>query len=139
MMPKKSPVSYTVLIRSKQHLYNKKGRPNREHRCGAGQIPSEGQVRTSHNSRVLKRGKLCVPWFVRVLGILQQYMVNLSSLDQKSFPYRSLLGRLLRDPFEQYQIWRARYFLIHEIVGSKQTRIKVVSSTLFVYSLMVLA
>ena len=36
----------------------KKNRPNREHRCGAGQIPSEGQVRTSHNSRMLERGKL---------------------------------------------------------------------------------
>ena len=46
----------------------KKRRPNREHRCGTGQIPSEGQVRTSHNSRVLERGKLCVPWLVRVLG-----------------------------------------------------------------------
>ena len=48
----------------------KKRRPNREHRCGTGQIPSEGQVRTSHNSRVLERGKLCVPWLVRVLGFL---------------------------------------------------------------------
>ena len=52
---------------SAQH---KKKEPNREHQCGAGQIPSEGQVRTSHNSRVLKMGKLCVPWLVRVLGLL---------------------------------------------------------------------
>ena len=37
--------------------HKKKGL-NREHRCGAGQIPSEGQVRTSHNSRVLERGKI---------------------------------------------------------------------------------
>ena len=37
---------------------HKKRGPNREHRCGAGQIPSEGQVRTSHNSRVLKRGQI---------------------------------------------------------------------------------
>ena len=37
--------------------HKKKG-PNREHRCGAGQIPSEGQVRTSHSSRVLERGKI---------------------------------------------------------------------------------
>ena len=37
--------------------HKKKG-PNREHRCGAGQIPSEGQVRTSHHSRVLERGKI---------------------------------------------------------------------------------
>ena len=37
--------------------HKKKG-PTREHRCGAGQIPSEGQVKTSHNSRVLERGKI---------------------------------------------------------------------------------
>ena len=42
----KSPVSHTVLAHSKQDLHNKKRRPNREHRCGAGQIPFEGQVRT---------------------------------------------------------------------------------------------
>ena len=70
MMSKKSPVSHTVLARSKQHLHNKKRRPRREHQCGAGQTPSEGQVRTSHNSKVLERGQLCVPWFVRVLGLL---------------------------------------------------------------------
>ena len=98
-MPKKSPVSHTILAHSKQHLHHKKRKPNKEHRCGAGQISFKGQVRTSHNSRVLERGKLCVPWFVRVLGLLQQYRVDLSSLDQKSFPYRSLLRRILRDPF----------------------------------------
>ena len=49
--------------------YKKKG-PNREHRCGAGRIPFEGQVKTSNNSRVLERGKLCVPWLVRVLELL---------------------------------------------------------------------
>ena len=30
----------------------KKRRPHREHQYGAGQIPSEGQVRVFHNSRV---------------------------------------------------------------------------------------
>ena len=49
--------------------HKKKG-PNREHRCGAGRIPSEGQVRTSHNSKVLEMGKLCVPWLVKVLRLL---------------------------------------------------------------------
>ena len=78
---------------------HKKRRPNREHRCGIGQIPSEGQVRTSHNFRVLERGKLCIPWFVRVVGFLQQQRVNLSSLNQKSFPYRSLLRHILLGPF----------------------------------------
>ena len=51
-------------------MHNKKGRPNREHWCVAGQIPSESQVRTSHNSKVLEKGKLCVLWFVKVLGLL---------------------------------------------------------------------
>ena len=37
--------------------HKKKG-SNREHRCGAGQIPSEGQDRTSHNFRILERGKI---------------------------------------------------------------------------------
>ena len=67
---KKSTVSHTVLVRSKQHLNNKRRRPNREQWCGADQVPSEGQVRTCHNSRVPKWGKLCVPWLVRVLGLL---------------------------------------------------------------------
>ena len=42
----KSPESHTVLVHSKQDLHNKKRGPNREHRCGVGQIPSEGQVRS---------------------------------------------------------------------------------------------
>ena len=67
---KKSTVSHTVLVRLKQHLHNKSRRPNRKQWCGAGQVPSEGQVRTSHNSRVPERGKLCVPWSVRVLRLL---------------------------------------------------------------------
>ena len=49
---------------------HKKSGPNKELRCGVGQIPSEGQVKTSHHSRVLERGKLCVPWLVRVLEVL---------------------------------------------------------------------
>ena len=69
MMPKKSLVSHTVFAYSKQHLHNKKRRPRREHQCGASQIPFESQVRTFHNSKVLEQGKLCVPWFVRLLGL----------------------------------------------------------------------
>ena len=49
---------------------HKKRGSNREHRCGASWIPFEGQDRTSHNSRVLERGKLCVPWLVSVLRLL---------------------------------------------------------------------
>jgi len=33
-----------------------KKRLNREHRCGTGQVPSEGQVRISYNSRVSELG-----------------------------------------------------------------------------------
>ena len=47
---------------------HEKRRPHREHRCGAGQVSSEGQVRISYNSRVPERGKLCESWLVRVLG-----------------------------------------------------------------------
>ena len=37
---------------------HKKRGPNREHRFGTGQIPSECQVRNSHRSRVLERDKI---------------------------------------------------------------------------------
>ena len=70
MMPKKSPVSHTVLARLKQYLYNKKRRPNREHRYGAGQIPSEHQVRIFHHSRVLELGWIIRTYFLRVFGLL---------------------------------------------------------------------
>jgi len=43
----KSIVSHTAFVHPKQYLHNKKTRPNREHKCGASQIPSEVQVRTS--------------------------------------------------------------------------------------------
>ena len=38
-------MSHTIFACSKRYLHNKKRRPSKEHRCGAGQIPSEGQVR----------------------------------------------------------------------------------------------
>ena len=45
MMPKKSPVSYTILAHSQLYLHNNMKGTNKEHQCGANQIPSEGQVR----------------------------------------------------------------------------------------------
>ena len=69
MIPKKSPVSHRYLRPRDSTCTTQKRRPCREHRCGADQVPSEGQVRTSYNSKVLERGQLCVPWFVRVLGL----------------------------------------------------------------------
>ena len=92
MMPKKSPVSYTVLAHSKQHLHNKKRRPRREHRCGADQISSEGQVRTSHNSKVLERGQLCVSSFVRVLGLFIVVNGWLLFLGVEFFPLNMLFA-----------------------------------------------
>ena len=47
-----------------QYLHNKKRRTNKEHQCGADQIPSECQVRTSHNSRVPELG-----WIMHILVI----------------------------------------------------------------------
>ena len=47
----KSTLSHTA-SRARNNTYKEKKRPNREHWCGTGQIPPEGQVRTSHNFRV---------------------------------------------------------------------------------------
>ena len=59
----KSLMSHTVLPRSQQHLHNKKRKPNIEHRCGVGQIPSEGQVRTFFTTLECQSwGELCVPF-----------------------------------------------------------------------------
>ena len=56
MRSEKSPVSYVVLAHLEQHLHSKKRKnPYKEHRCGAGQIPSECQVRISYHSKVLER------------------------------------------------------------------------------------
>ena len=101
--------------------HKKKG-PNREHRCGVGRIPFEGQVRTSHNFRVLERGKLCIPWLVRVLRLLQQQGVNIPQQDQKSFPFRNLLEAYFTgsffygNPFGFCEVWRVN-FLIYTIRG----------------------
>ena len=53
---KKSLLSHTVFVHSKQYLHNKERRPNREHRYDVSQIPSESQVRTFHHSRVPELG-----------------------------------------------------------------------------------
>ena len=58
MMLGKSTVRYTAKRDHNDTCTTQKRGPNREHRCGAGRIPSEDQVRTSHNSRVLERGKI---------------------------------------------------------------------------------
>ena len=71
MMPKKKPpMSHIVLAHSKQYMNNKKRKPSREYQCGASQIPSKGQVRTSHNSRVLELGRIMRTCFLRVFRLL---------------------------------------------------------------------
>ena len=106
------------------HNTKKKG-PNREQCCGAGRIPFEGQVRTSHNFRVLERGKLCVPWLVRVLRLLQQQGMNIPQSDQKSFSFRNLLEAYFTksfpygNPFGFDEAWRASYFFIYTIRGQQ--------------------
>ena len=68
---KKSIVSHTVLTYSKQYLHNtKKRRPHREHQCGAGQIPSKGQVRTFHHSNVPELGSIMRTLICEDLGLL---------------------------------------------------------------------
>ena len=78
---------------------HEKNGPNREHRCGPGQIPSEGQVRSSHNSRMLERGKLCIPWLVRVLRFYSSRALTSPSWIRSFFLLGVSLGRILRDPF----------------------------------------
>ena len=63
--------------------HKKKG-PNREHWCGVSRIPSEGQVRTSHNSRVLERGSRA---WTSPSGIRSPFLLGIS------------LRRILWDPF----------------------------------------
>ena len=68
-------------------------------------------------------GKLCVPWLVRVLGLLQQQGVNIPQWDQKFFPFRNLLEAYFTEsfpygnPFGFYEAWRVSYFLIYPIHG----------------------
>ena len=77
----KSPVSHTTFACSKQYPHNKKRRSNREHLCGADQIPSEGQVRTSHNSKVSELG-----WIMRTL-VYEDFRVFNSSRGLTSIPW----------------------------------------------------
>ena len=66
-------------------------------------------------------------WVFIVIG------VNPFSLEQKSFPYRSLLGRILWDPFHIgiplrfHKTWRASHLFIHANVVSKHSLTSAVS------------
>ena len=80
----------------------------------------------SHNSRVLERVNYAYlvregAWVFIVVG------VDSFSLEQKSFPYKSLLGRILWDPFHIgiplrfLKTWRASHLLTHANVIGKQS------------------
>ena len=69
-------MSYTILVCSKLYLHNNMKGPNREHQCGVGQIPSEGQVRISHNFRVPGLGWIMRTCFLRSLGFYSGVELN---------------------------------------------------------------
>ena len=106
-------MSHMALAHSKQHLHNKKRRPRREHRCGAGRIPSkrasqnflqlqsvrEGQIiRTLvcestgafYSSKGLTSLFLCIVLFL--IGILISVFFGILSL-QESFLLTPSVGR----------------------------------------------
>ena len=93
-------MSHTVLARSKQYLHNKKRRPNREHWFGVGQIPSEGQVRTFHNSRVPELGWIMRTCFLRVFGFYNSVEPTFISCIGRRFLIGKIIinGRILQNP-----------------------------------------
>ena len=96
----KSTVSYTANTWLQRHLHNtKRSGPNREHWCGAGRIPSEGQVRTSYNSRVLELGKLCVLGLWGYWGLYSSRAWTSPSRIRSIFLLGISLKRILRVPF----------------------------------------
>ena len=80
---------------------HKRRRPNREHRCGANQIPSKCQVRTLHNSRVPELG-----WIMRTLfsegflGFYSSVEPTFVSCVGRRFLIGKIIinGRILRNP-----------------------------------------
>ena len=96
----KSTVSHTVLTCSKQYLHNTK-RENLGKSTGVvpTKYPPNVKLKLFTTLECQNWGKLCVPQLVRVLGLLQQQRVDIFSLVQKSFPYRSPYKRILRNPF----------------------------------------
>ena len=118
---KKLPVSHTAFARSKQYLHNKKRRPNREHRCGAGQISSEGQVRTSHNSRVPKLWWIMRTLFFESLGFYSSVEPTFLSCVGRLFLMEKIIidGRILRDSFHIRILFISGLYWLRSIVGCK--------------------
>ena len=89
-----------VLMYSKQYLRNTK-REDLTKSTGVvpAKYPSKVKLELFTTLECQSWGKLCVPQLVRVLGFLQQQMVNILSLSQKFFPYRSFHERIQQNPF----------------------------------------
>ena len=117
-------MSHTVLARLQQHLHNKKRKPYREHRCGAGQIPSKGQVRTSSQLQSARVGVNYAYLFLRVFGVFivvqnrlplfaQQgvFLWERSSLMSVYYIILFILGLFpYWDSINQDQSWDTSYF-----------------------------
>ena len=96
----KSTVSYTANTRSQRHLHNtKRSGPNREHWCGAGRIPSEGQVRTSYNSKVLELVNYAYLGWWGYWGLYSSRAWTSPSRIKSIFLLGISLKRILQDPF----------------------------------------
>ena len=140
MMLKKSSVSHTVFARSNNTCITKREDLTENTGVVLAKYPPKVKLKLFSQLQSARESKLCVPWFTRVFGFLQQQRVGLFSLEQKSFPYRSFLGRILRDhfhiriPLRYHKTWRARHFLIYATVIGKQSFTKVVSLP-YVFSL----
>ena len=93
----KSTISHKVLACLKQYLHNTK-REDLTKSTGVvpAKYPSKVKLELLTTLECQSQGQLYVPWLVRVLGLLQQYRVDLFSLVLKSFPYKS---RILRNTF----------------------------------------
>ena len=97
---KKLTVSHMVLTCSKQYLHNIKREDLTESTYVVpAKYPPKVKLELFITLECQSWGKLCVPWLVRVLVLLQQQMIDLFSLVQKYFPYRSIYEHILWFPF----------------------------------------
>ena len=132
MMLKIPPVSRIVLAHYKRHLHNEKKGPSREYRYGTGQTPSEGQVRIILTALECQRGSIMRTLVCEGAWFLQQQGLPPFPWSRSLCPYRSLLGRILRDSFHIgvlrfHEAWGASYLLIHANVVIKHSMTDAVS------------
>ena len=70
MMPKIVSKSYSPHVFETTLAKQKQRRPWESIGVVPAKDPPKVKLENFHNSKVSKLGKLCVPWFVRVLGFL---------------------------------------------------------------------